>query len=203
MFNKREAPKAAPGHLDDPRDDTTGEPVSVPVGRTRPTAVIGPSIHVDGEIRGDEDLVVEGKVKGSIEVKNHSVTVGGQGEVQADIYAQVIYLDGVMEGQLVASEQVVVRRSARVRGSIASPRVTLEDGARFNGSIDMDEQSDVLARTFPGGRAGVTTASGSGGVKPKAATGAGAKVRAPDTDADDDAAAKAESNLGSDQAVGR
>lgn len=202
MFNKREPSKAAPAPLDAsyddaPHDDGGSRPTSAPVGRTRPTAVIGPSIHVDGEIRGDEDLVVEGKVKGSIEVKNHSVTVGGQGEVQADIHAQVIYVDGVMDGQLVASEQAVVRRSARVSGSIASPRVTLEDGARFNGSIDMDEQSDVLSRTFPGGRPGATADRGASIAKPKHGGAAGGDQQTADTKAE------SEGSEGVDQALSR
>lgn len=106
--------------------------------------MIGPSIQIDGTLRGDEDLVIEGRVKGTVELSNNSVTIGSQGHVQADIFAHTIYVEGKMDGQLVASEQVVIRKSARVKGSIAAPRVSLEDGAQFNGTIDMDSSSELF-----------------------------------------------------------
>lgn len=123
------------------------EPVSRPAARPAGggPAVIGPSINVDGKLKGDEDLIIEGKVKGTVELKNNSVTIGSQGDVQADIFAHTIYVDGRMDGNLVASEQVIIRKSARVKGNVTSPRVSLEDGAQFNGSIDMDSQSPALS----------------------------------------------------------
>lgn len=141
------------------------------------SAVIGPSIHVDGKLRGDEDLVIEGKVKGTVELKKNSVTIGADGNVQADIYAHTIYVDGTMDGNLVASERVVVRQSARVKGSIVSPRVSLEDGAHFNGSIDMDAESEALSKAFGGKKASSASQSAPQAVKAsddskKSATGA-------------------------------
>lgn len=144
MFNKR----------DNQQDHEETAPAPQPARRQNTSsasqALIGSSIHIDGTLRGEEDLLIEGKVKGTVELKKNSVTIGVKGEVTADIYAHTIVVEGRMEGQLVAAEQVVVRKSAQVSGSIAAPRVSLEDGARFNGSIDMDPETELLKQAFTG-----------------------------------------------------
>ncbi|HZD06113.1 MAG TPA: polymer-forming cytoskeletal protein, partial [Longimicrobiales bacterium] len=94
-------------------------------------ATIGPSITIRGEVSGDEDLLVQGRVDGSIDLKENSVTVGQEGKVKADISARVITVEGKVEGNLSADEQVILRSSARVQGDIKAPRVVLEDGASF------------------------------------------------------------------------
>lgn len=100
--------------------------------------MIGPSIEIKGTVSGDEDLVVQGKVEGTIDLGSHQVTVGQSGRVTADIKAQVVNIDGEVAGDLTGGEKVVISKSGRVRGNIVAPRVTLEDGAIFKGSIDMD-----------------------------------------------------------------
>ena len=112
-----------------------------PDGVARDAAVIGASIHIDGDLRGEEDLLIEGEVNGTVQLKNNSLTIGPQGKVRADVYAHSIYVDGFMEGDLYGSERVNIRKSAQVRGNITSPRVNLEDGAKFKGSIEMDPQA--------------------------------------------------------------
>lgn len=108
---------------------------------SREAAVIGPSIHIDGDVRGEEDLLIEGEVNGTLQLKSNSLTVGPQGKVRADVYAHSIFVDGLVEGDLFGSERVAIRKSAQVRGNITSPRVSLEDGAKFKGSIEMDPQA--------------------------------------------------------------
>lgn len=107
----------------------------------REAAVIGPSIHIDGDVRGEEDLLIEGEVNGTLQLKNNSLTVGPNGKVRADVYAHTIHVDGFVEGDLFGSERVAIRKNAQVRGNITSPRVSLEDGAKFKGSIEMDPQA--------------------------------------------------------------
>lgn len=107
----------------------------------REPATIGPSIHIDGHLRGEEDLFVEGQVSGTIHLEQHTLTIGAQGKVMADVFAHTIFVDGTVEGDLYGAEQVIVRRNARVRGNITSPRVSLEDGATFKGSIEMDPEA--------------------------------------------------------------
>jgi cytoskeletal protein CcmA (bactofilin family) len=146
MFKKNDPqpasePAYAPIDTAPPRDPGPASP------RTRP-ALIGSSIQVEGKIRGDEDLLIEGKVEGTVELKNNSVTIGNSGAVNGDVVAHTIYVEGAMDGNLIASECVVVRKSARVQGSITVPRVSLEDGARFIGSIDMDPEAELLGKAF-------------------------------------------------------
>ena len=113
------------------------QPTPGTAGR-REAATIGPSIQIDGDLRGQEDLLVEGEVNGTIQLRNNSLTIGAQGKVMADVFAKEINIEGFVEGDLFSSERVVVRKSAQVRGNITAPRVSLEDGARFKGSIEMD-----------------------------------------------------------------
>ena len=100
--------------------------------------MIGPSIVIKGTVSGDEDLLVQGKVEGSIELKNNEVSVGQSGRVTADVSAKTVKIDGEVTGDIHGGEKVVISKSGRVRGNIVAPRVTLEDGAIFKGSIDMD-----------------------------------------------------------------
>lgn len=110
-------------------------------------AVIGPSISIQGEVTGDEDLLIQGRVNGSVDLKQHELRVGADGEVKADITARVITVEGKVEGDLTADEQVVLRSSAVVDGDITARRVVLEDGARFRGGVDMGERSEKVGRT--------------------------------------------------------
>lgn len=100
--------------------------------------MIGASIVIKGTVSGDEDLLVQGKVEGSIELKNNEVSVGQSGRVSADVSAKTVKIDGEVTGDIHGGENVVISKSGRVRGNIVAPRVTLEDGAIFKGSIDMD-----------------------------------------------------------------
>ncbi len=100
--------------------------------------MIGASIVIKGTVSGDEDLLVQGKVEGSIELKNNEVSVGQSGRVTADVSAKTVKIDGEVAGDVHGHEKVVISKSGNVRGNIVAPRVTLEDGAIFKGSIDMD-----------------------------------------------------------------
>ncbi len=138
------SPVASPSQPSAPSIESTPRPsASSPATATRgrTTAVIGPSIQIDGTLRGQEDLFVEGEVTGTIQLQNHTLTIGTQGKIKADVYAHTVFVEGSMEGDLFGSEQVIVRKSAKVRGNITSPRVSLEDGASFKGSIEMDPES--------------------------------------------------------------
>lgn len=101
-------------------------------------AVIGRSIRIDGDLRGEEDLRIEGDVKGTVQLRNNTLTIGSEGKINANVYAKSITVDGLMEGDIFGSERVTIRKNAQVNGNITAPRVSLEDGAKFKGSIEMD-----------------------------------------------------------------
>lgn len=108
------------------------------VNQLKERAIIGPSIVIKGDLTGQEDLIVQGRVEGKIELRDHNVTIGQEGRVQADVYAKVISVEGQVQGNLYGDEKIVVRKAGQVKGNLVAPRVSLEDGANFKGSIDMD-----------------------------------------------------------------
>lgn len=128
-----------------PRPATTAPPTSAspaPVAaepqRRGERATIGPSIFIKGDLTGDEDLVIEGRVEGKVDLKQNNVTVGKNGRVKADVYGRVVTIEGEVDGNVFAQEQAFLRQSGAIRGNISAPRVVLEDGSRFKGSIDME-----------------------------------------------------------------
>ncbi|HEV3074395.1 MAG TPA: polymer-forming cytoskeletal protein [Thermoanaerobaculia bacterium] len=114
----------------------------------RATATIGPSIFIKGDLSGDEDLVIEGRVEGKIDLKQHNVTIGKNGRVRADVFGNTVVVEGEVDGNLFAQQQAILRQSGAVRGNITAPRVMLEDGSRFRGSIDMESKD--AAKPGPG-----------------------------------------------------
>ena len=122
-------------------DPSFGAERTAAATRIKDTATIGPSIRIRGDLAGDEDLVVQGQVEGTISLEQNLVTIGKDGKVNATVNARVIIVEGQVDGDLNGEEQVTLKKSSGVRGNIVSPRVSLEDGARFKGSIDMDGEA--------------------------------------------------------------
>ena len=110
---------------------------SEPVRRTE-RATIGASIFIKGDLSGEEDLVIEGRVEGKVDLKQNNVTVGKNGKVKADVFGKVVTIEGEVTGNVFAREQAILRQSGGIQGNIQAPRVILEDGSRFKGSIDME-----------------------------------------------------------------
>lgn len=106
-------------------------------GASARPATLGPSISISGNLSGNEDLVIEGSVEGEVMVRGHIVTISRTAKVKADVYGRSICVEGEVEGDLFGDEQVIIRQSGRVRGNVTAPKVNLERGARFKGSIDM------------------------------------------------------------------
>jgi len=163
MWKKEETPEPVATRRPEPVPGVEHVPAR-PVSSER--ATIGRSISINGEVKGDEDLLIQGRVDGSVTLKQHAVTVGTDGSVKADIAARVITVEGRVEGNLTAQEQVILRGSARVQGNITAPRVVLEDGARFRGGVDMGE---APAETTSG--KGASAASTTGADKDTSASG--------------------------------
>lgn len=122
-------------------DKTFGSFRSRTTDRGRDVAVIGSSIQINGDLRGDEDLRIEGKVSGTVKLKNSELTIGKGGKVKAGVYAKSIAVDGETTGDLHATECVSVHANARVQGNIIAPRVSIVEGAHFKGSIEMDPEA--------------------------------------------------------------
>jgi cytoskeletal protein CcmA (bactofilin family) len=144
MFEKHKTSKPESVHENSPQDNLTPS-TSAPANSGR-AAVIGPGIYINGDISGNENLIVEGKVDGKISLDANQVDIGQNGKVNADITAKVIRIAGEVHGDLTGTEKVVISRSGNVHGNIVAPRMTLEDGAIFKGSIDMDPGEPAKAQ---------------------------------------------------------
>ena len=144
MFNKRSDLKNEPvepsSAVESRRESPTlkTDPGLPATPRKNEISVVGSSILIQGDMTGDEDLVVQGRIEGSITLKKNLVTVGKDGRVNATVNARTIRVEGTVEGELRGKEQIIVSRTGSVQGNIVAPRVTLEDGCRFKGSIDME-----------------------------------------------------------------
>lgn len=106
-----------------------------------PTAVIGPKIRFKGELVGEEDLLIQGQIDGTIDLKGNNLTIGKQGIIKANVLAKTITVEGTVEGDIFGQERIAIRSSSNVKGNLVAERVTLEDGAKFRGSIDMDVEA--------------------------------------------------------------
>jgi cytoskeletal protein CcmA (bactofilin family) len=107
---------------------------AAPVARA--TSKISSGLKINGELSGDSDLYIDGEVHGKIRLGNTRVTVGPNGRVQADIEAREIMIDGHVEGNLKASESAHFGASSRVSGSVLTPRIGIDDGARLRGKVE-------------------------------------------------------------------
>lgn len=99
--------------------------------------VIGQTIHISGEIHGEEDLIILGTVTGKIFLKE-SLVIEESARLEADIETRSIEVSGQVTGDIVASDRVEIRTNGQVEGNIKSPRITIADGALFKGNVDMN-----------------------------------------------------------------
>ena len=98
---------------------------------------IGKSVVIKGELNGSEDLTIEGHVEGTIQLRDHVLTIGPNGRIKAQVFAKSVIVLGEVTGNVTASDKVDIRDNGSVDGDITSPRVAIAEGAHFRGSIDM------------------------------------------------------------------
>jgi len=101
---------------------------------------IGKSVVIKGELNGSEDLTIEGQVEGTIQLRDHVLTIGSNGKIKAQVFAKAVIVLGEVTGNVTASEKVEIRDNGSVDGDIVSPRVAIAEGAHFRGSVDMQRK---------------------------------------------------------------
>jgi len=104
---------------------------------------IGKSVVIKGELNGSEDLTIEGHVEGTIQLKEHVLTIGPNGRIKAQVFAKSVIVLGEVQGNVTASDKVDIRDNGSVDGDIVSPRVAIAEGAHFRGSVDMQRKAGV------------------------------------------------------------
>lgn len=100
-------------------------------------ANIGKSIAIKGDLTGNEDMVIEGKVDGKVELPNNQLTVGANGTVRAEINAKAVVVVGKVSGNVNGTERVEIQATGTVDGDVSSPRLIVAEGAVLNGAIKM------------------------------------------------------------------
>lgn len=147
-------------------------PPSRPQPRSEAVASIGPSVVIRGEVAGQENLRIQGQIEGKVALKGQDVTVGRSGKVQADIHAKAIRIEGEVVGDLYGEQEIIIDASGQVTGNLVAPRVILENGSRFKGSIDMESAAQHTRvkppRETPGADPGSETEKAPPGTAPQA-----------------------------------
>lgn len=127
-----------------------------PLGATadRATARLGPSLHIKGEISGNEDLLIDGSVEGLVQLDERKLTVGATAKLTADIIAREVVVYGTVKGNLRAKDRIEIKKDGSVHGDLTTARISIEDGAYFKGSIEIDksaerESSSAFSKSAP------------------------------------------------------
>ena len=102
----------------------------------RVTAWIGHGVEIEGRITSGQDIRIDGKVEGTIEVGDHSITIGQSAMIKADLAARSILISGTVVGDVTASDRVELKAGASIDGGITTPRLVVADGAVVNGPVD-------------------------------------------------------------------
>ena len=106
---------------------------------------IGKSVVIKGELNGSEDLTIEGHVEGTIQLRDHVLTIGPNGRIKAQVFAKSVIVLGEVHGNVSASDKVDIRENGSVDGDIIAPRVAIAEGAHFRGSVDMQRKGGQQA----------------------------------------------------------
>jgi len=122
---------------------------------------IGKSVVIKGELNGSEDLTIEGQVEGTIQLRDHVLTIGPNGRIKAQVFAKSVIVLGQVSGNVTASEKVDIRDNGSVDGDIVSPRVAIAEGAHFRGSVDMQRKGAPAQPQKPAAAPAAAVATGS------------------------------------------
>src|SRR6478672_3518353 len=147
MWKRDEAVRPASGQPAAPQAPQAPAPAGAPAPRTeasqnreRDNVNIGKSVVIKGELNGSEDLTIEGQVEGTIQLRDHVLTIGANGRIKAQVFAKSVIVLGEVTGNVTASDKVDIRDNGSVDGDIVSPRVAIAEGAHFRGSVDMQRK---------------------------------------------------------------
>jgi cytoskeletal protein CcmA (bactofilin family) len=143
-----------PSYSNAPRPNRTERPTTPePTQRTEPVvkkkAVIGPSIKIKGELTGDESLTIDGTIEGKITLKGHTLTLGPDARIKANVEADAVVVAGEITGDIEAVERIEITSSGTVKGDVSSPRITIADGACLKGSVDTNRGREVAKMEMP------------------------------------------------------
>ena len=152
LFGKKDEPENAAGAFITPSTAAQRvEPASAPAPRgweregKGDMANIGKSITINGDLTGEEDLVIEGKVEGKVTLPNSVLTIGANGTIKAEVQAKSVVVIGRVSGNVRGTERVEIQATGIVEGDVIAPRLVVAEGAVVNGSIQMTSKPAASA----------------------------------------------------------
>jgi cytoskeletal protein CcmA (bactofilin family) len=116
-----------------PQDQTRRAP-----DERRATAWVGKSVVFKGELSSSEDMTIDGRVEGTIDVRHHALIIGPDANIRADITAGIVTVFGAVQGNIMARDKVEVRQTASVEGDILTPKLALSEGGTLRGRVDTE-----------------------------------------------------------------
>ena len=147
MWKRDEAVRPTSGQPAAPPPAPAPNVAASPTPRTEPGHTmekdivnIGKSVVIKGELNGSEDLTIEGHVEGTIQLRDHVLTIGPNGKIKAQVFAKMVIVLGEVQGNVTASDKVDIRDNGSVEGDLIAPRIAIAEGAHFKGSIDMQKK---------------------------------------------------------------
>jgi cytoskeletal protein CcmA (bactofilin family) len=123
---------------------------ALPIEDRRVVVWVGKSVVFTGALISSEDMMIDGRVEGTIEVREHRLTIGPNAQIHADVVAHSVTIHGTVTGNIHASDQVDIRSTGRIDGSLVTPRIAVADGAIVHGRIDtLTQPGDAAKRPVP------------------------------------------------------
>jgi cytoskeletal protein CcmA (bactofilin family) len=105
--------------------------------------IITSSLLIKGEIKGSDDLYIDGEVQGTIHLSNGRVTVGPHGKISADVDAREIIVRGIVTGALRGRDRVEIGSTGEVRGNIATSRIAIGEGAQIHSKVEITREDSA------------------------------------------------------------
>jgi len=145
MWNQQASRK----NEDAPKALTTGSAApDRPEGQRRKIMWFGKSVAFKGELMSAEDMALDGQVEGTIHVRDHSLTIGPDADIRADIVGKIVIIQGRVKGQIIASEKIHIHETASIEGDVSSPKIVIADGARLEGRLEtLNQPPDAQTQT--------------------------------------------------------
>lgn len=137
MWNRDQAPKAEPMPQQPTYSAPSNHSASLPGEERRVVAWVGKSVVFRGDLISSEDMTIDGRIEGSIEVRNHHLTIGPNASIEADVAARLVTVFGKVSGTLTAEERVEIRHGATVEADLTCQTLAIQEGAYFCGKVAM------------------------------------------------------------------
>lgn len=134
--------------MEKPMIETTDKPA---ISSDTKVTLLGGSVVFKGDLSGNEDLVIAGQFEGTIKVQDHSLTVGPEGKVKADIQAGRVVIHGFVNGNISVRGRIEIHKTGHVVGDLLAPGISIDDGAYFKGSIEIlrEEEGELKSSRAP------------------------------------------------------